>query len=293
MGSPRLLSTGALAVLLSLPSAIFCAAGDAPPNVPIFKRIAVVGASVSGGFGLPAEVGAPVVLGDALHAAVRGGHDPVLSAAESLFFLSPTAAAENTMTKVLPRQPTLVVAVDFLFWFGYGRVAREEERLGRLETGLAYLDRFSCPCVVGDIPDMSAAVGKMLAASQVPKKETLRRLNQRIRQWAKQRKRMVMIDLAALMETLRTGKEARLGEYRGTRKTLLQRDQLHTTLEGTAYLAVFSLEAVRRARKDVPKTAFTNDPRAVAEAVRAAVKERSDRAGEKESKKKEKRGQPN
>ncbi len=280
MRSPGFVMTGAVSVVLSWIPGTTLVAGEAVSTSPVLKRIAVVGASVSGGFGLEAEVGGRVVLADALDAAVSGEHAPVVSAAERLFFIDPSMLAEKSVSRVLKARPTLVVAVDFLFWFGYGTVAREADRLTRLEEGLAYLERFSCPCVVGDIPDMSAAIGTMLAARQVPKKETLRRLNDRIRQWAKKRKDAATLSLSAFMETLRAGKTVRLGAYAGTREVLLQQDQLHTTLEGTAYLAAVALDTVRRARTDIPTAAVCTDPRKIARAVRAAVQKRSGRAAE-------------
>ena len=106
---------------------------------PVFARMAVLGASVSAGFGLEIETGAPTSLADVLDAAATAEHDPVLNGADLLFFVIPEEVAAKSVAKALEARATLVVAVDFLFWFGYGEVANEEERSKRLAAGLAFL----------------------------------------------------------------------------------------------------------------------------------------------------------
>jgi hypothetical protein len=148
-----------------------------------------------------------------------------------------------------------VVALDFLFWFGYGAMTAdgaplesEDQRLELLETGLEFLDELECRLVVSDFPDMSAAVGKMLAETQMPERATLERLSARVRAWAAERGDTVVLPLAAAVEALKGEGEIVLGRHRwppGTR--LLQGDQLHPGVEGTIGVAQWVADAVVQA----------------------------------------------
>ena len=269
----------AVSVLVSVLSTSFAAQVEAEHPKParggagLFERVAVLGASVSAGFGLEQEVGARVRLAAIIDAALRVKHEPVQDHAELLFFAMSSDLGAQSVAAARKRGATLAVAVDFLFWFAYGEVEDEAQRLVRLDEGLGYLDRLECPIVVGDLPDMSRAVGKMLQSNQVPRPETLARLNKRLREWARTRRRVVIVPLAALLTTLQDGKELRVGSWsaRSTSR-LLQGDELHTTLEGSAVIAVLALHELARAREDVAADAFVSDPTALAATVRSAVR---------------------
>jgi hypothetical protein len=133
-----------------------------------------------------------------------------------------------------------VVGIDFLFWFGYGAkdaygrtIDREPQRLELLEKGLAFLDDLECPLVVGDFPDMSAAVGKMLGPEQMPKLTTLPLLSRRVREWAAKRKQTIVLPLSELVPQLGSSGELHLGRHTFPAGTeLLQDDHLHPTLDG-------------------------------------------------------------
>jgi len=266
----RVLLSGA--VLFSVPESLRAAQTPPTPKAHehVLKRIAVVGASVSAGFGLEREAGRAVNLAQVLDAALKCDHERVWSGADALFFLDPRKSARWSIDKAKKRRPTLLFALDFLFWFGYGQAAREEDRLGRLEEGLKFLDELQCACLVGDLPDMSESIGRMLSSDQVPAKETLKRLNERIRKWASKRKRVVVVPLADLMEKIRAGKTVEIGSYKASGKKLLQPDRLHTTLEGTAAAVLLSLLELRKARKDVKETDFFSDPGEIAARIRGA-----------------------
>src|SRR5262249_34035492 len=122
-----------------------------------------------------------------------------------MFFLAPDSTARSTVEKALALEPTLVIGIDFLFWFGYGVVRSESERLTHLQQGLELLERFSCPVLVATLPDMSEAVGKMLYEAQVPRFETLEELNDRIETWVNEHPRAALVPLPELvaMERLR------------------------------------------------------------------------------------------
>lgn len=145
----------------------------AQPAAGLLARIAVMGSSASNGFGLTREVGRPVSLGDVLDQALVAPHELVADATNSMFFMSPENVGEQLLEDTLAARPTLVVAVDYLFWFAYGYV-QEEQRPALFERGLANLDRVECTLLVGDLPDMSSAIGGgMLLEPQVPKAATL------------------------------------------------------------------------------------------------------------------------
>ena len=110
------------------------------------------------------------------------------SRADVAMFMNPEERGERQVLRTLGSQPDLVVAVDFLFWFGYGFApgARggHDERLELQARGLELLDRLLCPIILGDYPDMSGADARILSPRMIPEPETLAELNRRLRAWA-------------------------------------------------------------------------------------------------------------
>ena len=142
---------------------------------------------------------------------------------------------------------TLVVAVDYQFWFGYGtrgkngnRVRGAADRVAFLDVGLELLDRIDAPIVLGDFPDMSDAVGRgMLSAPQQPNTVGLEQLNARLYEWASSRERVTVVPLAAIVEKMRTGDAFTVGRHRWPANAIervLQDDRLHPTTEGLGAL---------------------------------------------------------
>jgi len=226
------------------------------------QRVVVIGASLSAGYGLR-----NTPLSATLEASIRTEHAPVQSLADEHFFLTPRASGARQVEGALDAQPTLVVAIDFLFWFGYGAldadgapVTSEDQRLALLEHGLECLEELDCPLVLGDFPDMSRAVGKMLAENQMPAQETLARLSSRVREWAAKREApTIVLPLAELVRSLGSEEAIRIGRHAwpaGTR--LLQLDDLHPTLEGLTGVAQLVLdELVRRELASASQVDFT------------------------------------
>ncbi len=256
----------------------------------------VIGASASAGFGVrpplpPDHPGRlqPVTLA-AVADAARAGAGTVTGDATGLFFLSPSTNGAREVDGTLAAQPrpTIVVGVDFLFWFTYGaadgdgRAIRDEkQRLAHLEAGLALADRVvkaGIPLVIGDIPDMSPAVGKMLSKAQMPALDTIARANERIRAWAEERPRVAVVPLARLVAELRSGKPFEAGRRTWSESAdgaLIQRDQLHPTFVGSlALLACIEQAVCERflgiAQPNAPGAPeiFRQDPAAVATAWR-------------------------
>lgn len=239
------------------------------PSAPTLERVVILGASLSAGFG------AQRTFVDVFQAALRAPPErPVVGLGNVLFFTSPLAIGEDQIAAALDLEPTLVVAVDFLFWFGYGSsnaeggpITAESQRLELLERGLELLTELECPLVLGDFPDMSAAVGTMLAPAQMPARTTLPLLSRRVREWAAARPATILLSLSELVPQLASKEEIRIGRHRfaaGSR--LLQDDHLHPTVQGLVLLAQLTGDELV-AKQLVRPTAFQPEFEAVVEAL--------------------------
>jgi hypothetical protein len=237
---------------------------EAPPAaVPavatsaILERPVVIGASLSAGFGLYHEVGEVVTLADVVDAALAAPHGPVQGFGNGFFFQAPLERGHEQIERARSQDPTLVVALDFLFWFGYGMPLTEPERLALLERGLELLGAVECPLLVGDFPDMRAALEsdfeilgqRMIYPAQVPAPATLALLNARLRAWAAERANVVVAPLAEFAALTNAGAEL---EFRGRtlaggRAAFLQRDLLHPNLAGACATALLALDALAQA----------------------------------------------
>lgn len=233
-------------------------AGSVAAAAPVeaMARLAAVGASVTHGFyaQLLVEAGgrmqpANLDLADAL-AAVLGGDGQVEAAGSVMFFRDPDRWGPELLRQAEASRPTSVVAVDFLFWYGYGSTghrpgtdADAAARRERLERGLALLAdlerRIPGHLLVGDLPDMSGAVGRMLSAGQVPDQATRRSLNARIAAWVDERPSAILVPLSGTMQRLLAGERFGVPEA----VPLLKPDRLHPTADG---LVVVAREVVSR-----------------------------------------------
>lgn len=257
---PELRLPGALLLLPLMLAAPVRPQATAPATL---DRILVLGASASAGFGIRQEVGQRFTLAMLLERMVKTGSHKILDTTSEFFFLDPEGSTRRAIRKGEAFSPTLVVAFDFLFWFGYGDQPDAPARLESLETGLRFLEEFSCPVVIAEIPDMKAAVGRMLRPEQIPAPQELDRLNRRIRAWAAGRKNVILLPLATLLSRPGGPGEPHVNDPR-----LLQADQLHPTLEGLASIAALVLRSVARARKDVDPAGLDLDPAAVVGSIR-------------------------
>ncbi len=249
--------------------------GAAASREPVWKRVFVVGASASAGFRTQRETGTTVTLAKALDVAIKKAHDKVGSAASSMFFVKPLLAGQANARQATSAKPTLLVGIDFLFWFGYGRKESEGQRLDHLERGFLYLDSFTCPILVAKIPDMREAIGKMLHRKQVPTPETIRALNKRIDAWAAKRKNVIVVPLVKFVDDLKKGKAVRVADTRypeNSLRRLLQRDELHPTVEGIATIGVMALDALAKKMEDVPSDFFERDATVIAKRLRGEKK---------------------
>jgi len=225
----------------------------APPAEGLFSRVAVIGASVSAGYGLKAELKASVKLGDVVKCLIEGEGEECLDLGSNMLFRRPEALGAEQVADALLYKPTLVIAVDFLFWFAYGRSdASTRRRVERIDDALSLLDRFECPILVGDIPDMTMALkGKgpfgfpLITRSMIPTKQVRAAINKRLLEWAKARARVTIVPLSYCLETVQSGKTLKVRGSKWTSEDLaamLQDDLLHTRPLGSLSLLTLALD---------------------------------------------------
>lgn len=239
------------------------ASSEAPAHAApaLLRRPVVIGASVSAGFGLVGELGAATRLADYLDQAILGTHDSATSCASSLLFQDPLGGGERQIEQALAAAPSIVFGLDFLFWFGHGMPLSEPQRLELLEHGLALLERLPCPLVIGDLPDVHAALGgatfmgqHMIVAAQIPEPQTLAQLNARILQWAAKHPNATVVPLARFLGDLQAGKQLAVRDNRWEPQALprlLQKDLLHCSHEGTAAVVVLALDSLLHSGREL------------------------------------------
>ena len=148
---------------------------SSPPQHPL-DRVAVIGASATAGLGVVLrytnEDGkkryVPAGLDKLLAAMVKHPNLKIVGSGRADFFFNPLLVGQQQIETASQASPTLVVALDFLFWHGYGRrnlsgeeipegAAGRAARLALLEQGLLRLEELDCPILLGDFPDVSDA----------------------------------------------------------------------------------------------------------------------------------------
>ena len=255
---------------------------QAPPQLDakLFQRIAILGSSASDGFNLQLETGAPTRLADYFKAGLLVDHQLAYDGASSATFMNPEKIAGRGAAKALEADPTLLVAVDFLFWFFYGSGGpgnTVEFRRERLEAGLALLDGFQCPVLVGDLPKMSGAAGGMIPMASMPPSDSFNAANERIYAWAKAKPNVTLVPLDAFNESAATGQPFLVGGVTwdpAVSGGVLQLDQLHPNLAGTALLALQSLLSLADARGASLDGIMMTNPEQLVDAVDDLISER-------------------
>lgn len=229
-----------------------------------WQRVVVIGASASAGFDLSEPFGgtntARCRLNRYLDAAIKAPHSPVANLASPLLFLNPEAFAPMQITAATNAHPTLVVGLDFLFWFCYGDGGTEAERTERFEGGLKLLEQFHCPLVIGDIPDASFATNTgIISRWQVPGESARQAANQRLRVWAASHPHVTVMPLAAFMRHTAGNQAIQWHGQKlpaGRTRALLQNDQLHPNPRGAAVLALGALDALSAGQSAFPARAI-------------------------------------
>ena len=215
----------------------------------------MVGASATAGFTESEPLGGPTTpqyrLSRYVDAALLVPHEPAQNLAHAMFFIQPEAMGRDQIDEVLKARPTLVVGIDFLFWFCYGDGPTDKDRLRRFEKGLKLLEAVQCPLILGDIPDASGATNGMLLADQVPSVAAMSAANRRLKEWAATRHQVVVVSLSGFMSAVMANRALTIHGHtlrEGTTRVLLQSDQLHPSLPGCAVLALVILDAFQATR---------------------------------------------
>ena len=234
--------------------------GQLRPADSPWARVVMIGASASAGFVLDEPLGGAETtrckLNYYLDAAIQPTHTPVKNLGSALMFINPEAFAPLQVEAATNNHPTLVIGVDFLFWFCYGDGSSDAARAARFENGLKLLEQIHCPLVVGDIPDASYATNTgIIVADQVPSETARRAANTRLQAWAKTHPQVTVMPLAKFMrDTMANAAITIHGQTlpAGTTRALLQADQLHPNPHGAAVLTLGILDALVTKQKKYP-----------------------------------------
>src|SRR5205823_5910130 len=120
-----------------VPASAPSARADSVAAKPPWGRIVMIGASATAGFTESEPLGGPTTpqyrLSRYVDAALLAPHEPVQTLAHTMFFMDAEATGRDQIDRALKARPTLVVGVDFLFWFCYGDGPTEKDRLQRFE----------------------------------------------------------------------------------------------------------------------------------------------------------------
>ena len=254
-------------LVLALCVALSAAARD---EAKPLSRIAVIGASMSDGFGVRVsttladgkKISEGVNLSELVKVACKDPAVVVSNYTSSMYFMNPARTAKSSAARALGANaqeiPTCVLAVDWLFWNGYGvsnmkgeKLSGDTERMELLDNALACLEPMcaaNIPIVLGDFPDMHSAIGGgMISAPMVPSVECLAALNARVVQWALTKKNVCVVSLSKLTQDLLQKKSIHAAGRDWDAQTLgplLQKDRLHPTFAGTVTVLAATLDAL-------------------------------------------------
>jgi hypothetical protein len=264
----------------------FVARAGEPTNLTKspWNKIVVIGASASAGFVLAEPFGGTNTtnckLRFYLDAAIAAPHPPLKDFSTALMFLNPDAFSQQQIDAAIAAKPTLVVAVDFLFWSCYGDGYTDAGRLQHFENGLKLLEKFQCPLVVGDIPNVSSATNSgIISADQVADAAVRAAANARLKQWAASRPQVAIVPLADFMRHVSANETVTIHGVNfpaGKTHAFIQNDLLHPTPAGAALLALGILDALTKkdpefSAKDIrwnPREVFQRGYKSAAQSIR-------------------------
>jgi len=221
-----------------------------------WERPVIIGASVSDGYHHTEVLGGPksnsLALDVYLKKLLPNPKIEIFNLSNRLCFLSPLVVSHKQIFDADRKHPSVIIAIDQLFWHLYGRFPNNGDRLKTFQNALNKLSSIECPLIIGNIPDASEAVRKMLSASQVPKLETIHKANQILNEWVKKRvnnkKPTVIVDLAEFMKLCAANKEIKLSNITypaGVTRDFLQADRLHPTSAGISAISYAVMDAAK------------------------------------------------
>ena len=216
-------------------------------------RVAVTGASVTAGWGvktppIKSDFGAHTInMKHIMEAMILVPHEEVAYFGNAMFFTRPDMYGRELIADIKQYDPSLIVAVDYLFWFAYGNTGSQKNRIEKFKQGLALLSNIKSPLIIGDVPDVHIAIGNMLSASQVPTVQTINTMNRMLSLWSDSRPNVTVINANELYAALLHNTAIKTSHYEwpaGSQARLLQKDMLHTTLEGTVAISLVVADAI-------------------------------------------------
>ncbi|YCM43808.1 hypothetical protein V2O64_21095 [Verrucomicrobiaceae bacterium 227] len=232
----------------------------------LYQRPVIIGASLSDGFYLP-ELGIPFVSPESkalgMHHYLERERptkgERIVNWGSNWMFVAPGPKGAFQVKKAREAKPSVVFAVDYLFWYLYGNARSRSEadrgltRLEFFDKGLAELATLECPVVVGNIPDAGEAVGVILAPAQYPGVAEIQAANLRLEEWLKEHPKMVLVDLAGFHRLATNNEEVKVGDEvvpaGRSRAALIQRDLLHPTRQGIDAIVKVAVAALAESRK--------------------------------------------
>ncbi len=241
-----------------------CIASVAGCTHPVLGRPVLLGASVTAGAGAAVVSGEAreqtmlsVDAGVAYAAVVTAPHATPLDFGDNGVMADPTAALREQAYTAAAQHPTLVIAIDWLFWplhqsFSSSLPADElaAMRLAAVDAALKELECFDCPVVVGDVPNMTRAAGGLLRDDRDPSDAVRAQANARIRSWASVKPNRCVLAVSMLAECIHEDKGFEIAGLRyeaGEGARLVQQDGLHATAEGLAVLVSAAIAQLEQA----------------------------------------------
>ncbi len=227
-------------------------AADKKLGANLWSKPVIIGASVSDGYHSDEPIGGlkseKLSLENYLEKIIVAKHGKIINLGNKFFFMNSKGVSVKQVENAYKLKPSVVLAPDFLFWLVYGNIGDEKLRMISLDRGLQLLEKFECPMVVGNIPNASKAIYKMLAPSQIPKLETMTAANKRIKQWVAKRHNVIILDNETFMKKSHANEEIKLKNItlkKGETTGLLQTDFLHPTARGARAISLALLESLQ------------------------------------------------
>ena len=226
----------------------------------LLERIGVIGASSSAGYGNG------VALAEVLHEALSVEHR-TFDVSSSAHFLRPLEIGKTEALAVALRRPTIVFAVDFLFWYAYGDKS-DELRDAHLEVAFGLLEGLGVPVIVGDLPDVHGASRQMIAPKQIPDATVIAELNGKIEAWAAEHDAIELVPLSRWHARMREGAAVTVFDTTVQRPfgDVMQWDKLHPSPRGQALLALMLLQELERRFGPLAPDDLVRDPQAFMDA---------------------------
>jgi len=236
-----------------------CKSGDSRPSATPtgdngldLRRVMVIGASMSAGFG-------GTRVDQLMTETIKAKH--VMRASTSIFFSqSALLTGKRQLDDARAFKPTLVIALDFLFWYAYVN-ASHAQRTQRVADALASLQNVPGRIILGDIADMRGANHQMLPPRMVPPRDQLAGFNKQIHAWAKGRTNVHIIPFSAWSAPLQSGGSVvvKAGTPAIPATTLLAPDRLHPNAAGMRYIVRRLVENLLNAFPDTAKNALRSN----------------------------------